>query len=169
METLSRFTHQAQVTPADPSTNRLSEFRSVTLSLSLSLSLPLSLSLIYFLSPPRRRVHSDLRRGGELLVARGRAQGGPLPDPDLLRQGEGQADPAAGVQPPRRPPGPGQEPELGGQVTEDPARISLHHRLSHHQGGVRAGGKSQSQLERFTKRVIWGHAQQESLSRYVCV
>ncbi|KAK1884461.1 Arrestin domain containing protein 3 [Dissostichus eleginoides] len=69
-----------------------------------------------------RRVHPDLLRGGEQLVPGGGAQGGALPDADLLRQGEGEADPAAGVQPEGRDPAAGQEPELGGQAAEDPPR-----------------------------------------------
>lgn len=89
-----------------------------------------------------RRVHPDLRRGGELLVAGGGAQGRPLPDPDLLCQRKGQADPAAGVQPEGGPPASREEPELGGEAAEDPPRVSIHPGLPHHPSGVRPRGES---------------------------
>ena len=88
-----------------------------------------------------RRVHPDLLRGGEQLVPGGGAQGGALPDADLLRQGEGEADPAAGVQPEGRDPAAGQEPELGGQAAEDPPCVPLHLGLPHHPCGVRPRGE----------------------------
>ncbi|XP_061603562.1 uncharacterized protein LOC133465126 isoform X2 [Phyllopteryx taeniolatus] len=89
---------------------------------------------------PHMRLHPDLRRGGELLHARGGAQGGAVPDADLLRQGQGQRDPAARVGPARRGPGAGPESELGRTRAQDPARVALHPRLPHHTRRVRPRG-----------------------------
>lgn len=100
-----------------------------------------------------RRVDPNLRRGGELLVPRRGAQGRSVPDPDVLRQGQGQADPAAGVQPERRPSAAGQEPELGGQTAQDPPGVALHPGLPHHQGGVRPRGESTTGLKAAMSRI----------------
>lgn len=89
-----------------------------------------------------RRVHPDLRGGGELLVPGGGAQGRSLPDPNFLCQRKGQADPAAGVQPEGRPPASREEPELGGEAAEDPPGVSIHPGLPHHQSGVCPRGES---------------------------
>lgn len=89
-----------------------------------------------------RRVHPDLCGGGELLIPGGGAQGRSLPDPDLLCQREGQADPAAGVQLEGGPPASREEPELGGEAAEDPPGVSIHPGLPHHQGGVCPRGES---------------------------
>ncbi|CAG05380.1 unnamed protein product [Tetraodon nigroviridis] len=98
--------------------------------------------LICFPTFSSRRVHPDLRRGGELLLPGGGTQGRSLPDPDLLRQREGQADPAAGVQPEGGAPAPGEEPELGGEAAEDTPSVSIHPGLPHHQSGVCPRGES---------------------------
>lgn len=89
-----------------------------------------------------RWVHTDLRRGGELLVPGGGAQGRSLSDPDLLCQRKGQADPAAGIQPEGRAPATREEPELGGEAAEDPPSVSIHPGLPHHQSGVCSHGES---------------------------
>lgn len=95
-----------------------------------------------------RRVDPNLRRGGELFIPCRGAQGRSVPDPDLLRQGQGQADPAAGVQPEGGPSTAGEEPELGGQTAQDPPGVPLHPGLPHHQGGVRPRGESARPLNR---------------------
>lgn len=97
--------------------------------------------LISFPFSPRR-VHTNLRRGGELFVPSRGAQGCAVPNADLLRQGKGQADPAAGVQFERRPSATGEEPELGGQTAQDPPGVPFHSGLSHHQSRVRTCGES---------------------------
>ena len=89
-----------------------------------------------------RRVHPNLCRSGKLFVSRGGAQGRAVPDPDLLRQRQRQADPAAGVQPARRASAAGKESELGGQAAQDPPGVPLHLGLPHHQSGVRPHGES---------------------------
>ncbi|XP_078127378.1 arrestin domain-containing protein 3b isoform X2 [Sander vitreus] len=111
----------------------------LTYSNSLSLSLSQSARLIFSPFSPRR-VDPNLRRGGELFVPGRGAQGRSVPDADLLRQGQGQADPATGVQSERRRSAAGEEPELGGQTAQDPPSVALHPGLPHHQGGVRPHG-----------------------------
>lgn len=106
-----------------------------------------------------RRVHPDLCGGGELLIPGGGAQGCSLPDPDLLCQRKGQADPAAGLQPEGRPPATREEPELGGEAAEDPPSLSIHPGLPHHQSGVCPGGESRKSNDQPTTCFSWLYLQ----------
>lgn len=101
-----------------------------------------------------RRVYPNLRRGGELLLPGRGAEGCAVPDSDLLRQGQGQTDPAAGVQSTRRPSAAGEESELGGQTAKNTSSVPVHPGLFHHTCGVRPHGESPSpaliRCKRFT-------------------
>ena len=88
-----------------------------------------------------RRVDPDLCRDWELLVPNGGAQGGHLPDTDLLCQREDEGGEAAGGQPEGRVFVLGKNGDLEREDAEDPACLALYLGLQHHQSRIFSYGE----------------------------